>query len=120
MSDLKSLIAGPGLLDTTQLPINSMGVKGAKGKQSPEAVAKACEDTEKMFLTQLLKQMRKSMLSGELSQGQQAEQYWGIVEEEFSKHLAAAGGIGLGRWINDQLQKETVKSPPTELKKGES
>jgi Rod binding domain-containing protein len=120
MSDLKSLIAGPGILDTTQLPLSAKGAKDAKGKQSPEAVAKACEDTEKMFLTQLLKQMRKSMLSGELSQGQQAEQYWGIVEDEFSKHLAAAGGIGLGRWLNDQLQKDTVPSPSTELPKGES
>lgn len=87
-------------------------VQSEKGRKDPRAVAQACQECEAMFISQLTKQLRQGMLSGELAgASKRTEQFWAIGEQEFSRHMAASGGLGLGRWLYRQLTKETMKTP---------
>jgi|GEM_PF-5883041 len=83
----------------------------AAQRNDPRAVAQASVECEAMFISHLLKQLRQGMLSGELAGGQRTEKYWAIADQEFSRHLAASGSLGLGRWIYRQLTRETVQKP---------
>ena len=83
----------------------------AAQRNDPRAVAQASMECEAMFISHLLKQLRQGMLSGELAGGQRTEKYWAIADQEFSRHLAASGSLGLGRWVYRQLSRETVSKP---------
>ncbi|OPX19645.1 MAG: hypothetical protein BZ151_08140 [Desulfobacca sp. 4484_104] len=103
----------------TEMPLellsSSLGSGVNQTGRSPadeQAIARVCQECEAVFLSMLMKQMRQSLLSGELApQSQRLEQYWSLFDTEVSRHLAHSGGLGLGRVLSEQLQKDSLKSP---------
>lgn len=103
----------PGMAPTSLLSLRGSTISRSDPPEDrQEAIAKVCQECEAVFITHLLKQLRQSMLSGELSNhSARSEQYWGLFEQEVSRHLARSGGLGLGSMLFEQLQQERLKSP---------
>jgi peptidoglycan hydrolase FlgJ len=78
---------------------------------SRPTVRAAAREMETMFLSMLLKQMRESNESeGEgLFPGDNGDVYGGLFDFYMSKHLAGAGGMGLGSLLADQLEGKQLK-----------
>jgi Rod binding domain-containing protein len=104
----------PGLTAEPPPVLQNLQAAGASpaNDKDPRAVAQACLECEAMFISLLTKQLRQGILSGELAAAHRStEQFWAIGDQEFSRHLAASGGLGLGRWLFTQLSRPTVKNP---------
>jgi len=81
----------------------------------------ACQDFESIFLYFLLKQMRSTVpKTGFISGGKAEEVFQQMLDEELAKEMAKAGGIGLGKMLEEQfgresrsqgVKKSTVHSP---------
>ena len=87
------------------------------GKMDPKETArlqKVSKDFESIFLAYMLKTMRQSVDKEDgLVEESQGEQIFGEMrDEELSKNMANAGGIGLSRLLVEQLKQtiETQKS----------
>jgi flagellar protein FlgJ len=86
------------------------------GKSDPKLEA-ACRDMESLFLTHLLKEMRKTISkSGFISGGRAEEIFTSMLDVELSKRMSEAGGIGLSSLLFQQLgkQSEPEDSPKDE------
>ena len=81
----------------------------ATSKMDPKEAArlqKVSRDFESIFLAYMLKTMRQSVDKGGLMGESQGEQIFSEMrDEEFSKGMANAGGIGLSRLLVEQLKK---------------
>jgi len=78
-------------------------------KNADEAkLKKACGDFESIFISQMLKEMRKSIpKSGLLDGGSQQDMYLSLFDEELSKSMAKRGGIGLGKILYQNITKQS-------------
>ena len=99
------------------LPTPTPPGKGPGVKNINEAkLKKACEDFESIFISQMLKEMRKSIpKSGLLDGGDRQDMYISLFDEELSKSLAKRGGIGLGKILYQNVLnqgKNRNPSPP--------
>jgi flagellar protein FlgJ len=66
----------------------------------------ACREMEALFIHHLLGEMRKSVEKTGLFDGGRAEEIMtGLMDAELAKSMAAAGGLGLGRVLYDQLAR---------------
>ena len=67
----------------------------------------ACQQFEEMFLTQMLKQMRKTAPKGEMfgGGGQGEEQFSEMLDQERAKSWSQEGGIGLATMMFEQTKK---------------
>ena len=81
----------------------------AAGKMDPKETArlqKVSKDFESIFLAYMLKTMRQSVDKGGLVEESQGEEIFGEMrDEELSKGMANAGGIGLSRLLVEQLKQ---------------
>lgn len=59
-----------------------------------ERVEAVTREVESLFVSMLIKEMRKSA-SGGLFPGDNSDTYGGMFDDFMGKHIAAAGGIGL-------------------------
>ena len=102
-------MSGPNLLVSPVNPLSTpeSADKGPGGKRIDEGkLKKACGDFESIFISQLLKEMRKSIpKSGLLDGGGQQDMYLSLFDEELSKSLAKRGGIGLGKILYQNIMK---------------
>jgi flagellar protein FlgJ len=71
----------------------------------------AAREMETTFLSMLLKQMRQSNESedGGMFPGDSGDIYGGLFDSYMSKHLAEAGGVGLGSALASQLKARQPK-----------
>jgi len=79
---------------------------------------KTCEDFESIFISQMLKVMRKSIpKSALLDAGSQQDTYRSLFDEELSKSMAKRGGIGLGKILYQNIinQGKNRNLAPAEL-----
>jgi flagellar protein FlgJ len=83
--------------------------KGAGVKKiDEEKLKKACGDFEGIFISQMLKEMRKSIpKTGLLDGGGQQDMYLSLFDEELSKSLAKRGGIGLGKILYQNIMRQS-------------
>ena len=98
------LLIGP----TSSSSIPGSEVKGPGAKKIDEGkLKKACEDFESIFISQMLKEMRKSIpKSGLLDGGNEQDAYLSLFDEAFSKSIAQGGGIGLGKILYQNVMKQ--------------
>lgn len=69
-----------------------------------EKLKEACEDFESIFLNMLLGTMRKTIPDGELVEKSNATStFETMLDEEYAKKMAKAGGIGLADVLYKQL-----------------
>lgn len=90
------------------LPTPTPADKGPEVKNIDEAkLKKACEDFESIFISQMLKEMRKSIpKSGLFDGGSEQDAYLSLFDEAFSKSIAQGGGIGLGKILYQNIMKQ--------------
>lgn len=74
-------------------------------------LTKVSKDFESIFLAYMLKTMRQTVpKEGLMEESQGEEIFSGMRDEELSKGMANAGGIGLSKLLVDQL-KQSLKKP---------
>ena len=96
-----------------QAMLAGLGDLGGK-KISPEAKAKklreACEGFESVFIQKMWQEMRNTLPKNGLLHGRD-EQYWqDMYDQELSKSMTSAGGIGLADMMYEQLSRNLVSA----------
>jgi Rod binding domain-containing protein len=90
-------------------------LSGAK-THSDSQLRKVSHDFESIFLQMMFKEMRHSVEKTNLFGNSQASEFFeNMQDEELSKQLASAGGIGIGDQIYQKLKQVTephIKSYP--------
>lgn len=96
-----------------QAKLNGLG--GLNGRKlSPEAKEKklreACEGFESIFIQKMWQEMRNTVPKGGLLHGNE-ERFWqDMYDQELSKSMTRAGGIGLADMMFEQLSRNLVSA----------
>ncbi|MDE7241450.1 rod-binding protein [Desulfovibrio sp.] len=96
-----------------QAKLNGLG--GINGRKlSPEAQEKklreACEGFESVFIQKMWQEMRNTIPKGGLMHGKE-ERFWqDMYDQELSKSMTSAGGIGLADMMYAQLSRNLVSA----------
>lgn len=73
---------------------------------------RAAEEFESLFINQMLKSMRDTVVKSDLFHGGNAEEiYSSMLDTELSKSMAKAGGIGLADMLLRQLSNDSEPAP---------
>lgn len=103
-------------------PMGATGLTSMAGRnlknQSPKDLAKVCREVESVFLAQLMKQMRSSMISSINPRSQWDKGYVALCEQHVAQAMSAGGGIGLAQRLYEQLSMPRVKHPGKEIING--
>lgn len=76
----------------------------AASRNSQQELRRAAQDFESLFINQMLKSMRDTVVKSDLFHGGNAEEiYSSMLDTELSKSMASAGGIGLADMLMKQL-----------------
>jgi Rod binding domain-containing protein len=80
----------------------------------------ACAGMESLFLNHLMQKMRATIETSDLFGGGQTEKlYTSMLDAEIARTLAASGGIGLARILQQQLSAADSSTPGTLETEGE-
>lgn len=73
-------------------------------KKDDKKLKEICQEFESIFLYYLLKEMRNTVPKTGLLDGGRAEEFFQeMLDEELSKHLSRANGIGIAQMLYKQL-----------------
>jgi len=79
----------------------------AMAKDDDKALRTACAEFESYFLYMMLKEMRKSVnVKNSMFYSHTEEIFQGLLDEEYGKMMAKAGGIGLADMMYRQMKQE--------------
>ena len=77
---------------------------GADGQRQDEALFKACQEFESLFINEIFKSMRKTVPQGTLLPKSMAEDiFQGMMDEEISKEAAQKESFGLAEMLYQDL-----------------
>lgn len=65
----------------------------------------ACQQFESLFLSQILKEMKKSIPKTEGEDQKDKEMYEELMYDEISKSMAASGGVGMANILYQQMKE---------------
>jgi peptidoglycan hydrolase FlgJ len=88
----------------TPQPIKEAAEYTPSKKQEEGKLKDACQQFEGLFLSQILKEMRKSIPKAEEDQKQDKEMYEELMYDEIAKSMAASGGIGMANVLYQQMK----------------
>jgi flagellar protein FlgJ len=116
----------PGRLDlsvkTDQISRDHAKLKADLEKSNSD-LAKVSQEFESIFLEIVLKSMREATMKGGLVDGGNGEEVFrSMLDAEYAKEIAAQGGTGLAKAIEEQLRTisgETQKARGQETYKAE-
>lgn len=87
-------------------PMTISDAKAALRERDNAELKKAVAEFESLFINQMLKTMRESVLKGDMFHGGNGEEvYSSMLDEELSRVMASAGGIGLHKVLLEQFSK---------------
>ena len=96
-----------------QARLAGLGDLGGK-KISPEAKAKklreACEGFESVFIQKMWQEMRNTLPKNGLLHGRDEQHWQDMYDQELSKSMTSAGGIGLADMMYEQLSRNLVSA----------
>ncbi|MEL6108155.1 MAG: rod-binding protein [Planctomycetota bacterium] len=100
-------------------PNTSTVAKPTDGKASiqgmtPEQIDSVATDFEGVFLSLMLKEMRKSLDEGGFFSGESSDTYGGMFDLFIGQHLAESKPLGIGQMLVDQYQKHAGGGPPSD------
>jgi Rod binding domain-containing protein len=72
-------------------------------RQNEAKLNDACQQFESLFLSQILKEMKKSIPKAE-GEGKDKEMYDEMMYEEIAKSMASSGGIGMANILYQQMK----------------
>lgn len=107
--------ANAGEQSRMELQAKLNGLGGLSGRKlDPEAKAKklreACEGFESIFIQKMWKEMRNTVPKSGLLSGRE-EQFWqDMYDQELSKSMTKAGGIGLADMMYEQLSRNLANA----------
>lgn len=82
-------------------------------KDKEKKLREACEGFESIFIQKMWEQMRATVPKSGLLKGRE-EQFWqGMFDQELSKKMSSAGGIGLADMMYDQLSRNLLSATRT-------
>lgn len=84
------------------LPINQQAAAGPSQAAEEAKLKEACQNFEEMFLTQMMKQMRKSAPG---TGGNEEKQFAEMLDQERAKQWSADGGVGMAQMMFEQMKK---------------
>jgi Rod binding domain-containing protein len=82
----------------------------AGGPSSSEKIKQASQEFEAIFLSQILKGLRRTV-PGQEEKSAMSQSYLELVDEQLAADLAKKGGIGLGRMIQAYMSQSGVTGP---------
>jgi flagellar protein FlgJ len=86
-------------------------LENAQADGDEEAIKDVCKQFEALFIDMLMKQMRKTIEDGGLTEKSQArETFEGMLDEEMASSIAENGGIGIADLMAKALMRETYGS----------
>lgn len=90
-------------------------IAGGTGN-SPQEIRAAAREFEGYFLSYLLKIMRETVPKGML-ESKAADQFLTFYDQELGRRAAEAGGIGIGRLVEEYLRQaaQPAEAPPQVL-----
>lgn len=72
----------------------------------------ACDEVESLFIHHMLSEMRKTVTKSGLFDGGRAEEiYTSLMDAELAKTMAASGGLGLARMLQEQMSARGAVFP---------
>lgn len=80
------------------------------GPNSPEKIKQASQEFEAIFLSQILKGLRRTV-PGQEDQSAMSQSYLELADEQLASDLAKKGGIGLGQMIQAYLSQSGTARP---------
>ncbi|WP_432662607.1 rod-binding protein [Wukongibacter baidiensis] len=81
-------------------------LESAKASNDDERLEATCKQFESIFLSMLMKNMRKTVVDGGLIEKSHArEMFEGMLDEEIAKESSKEHGIGLAKLMYEQLSK---------------
>ena len=100
-------------LQSRSRQLDALAAGGGKQADKDKKLREACEGFESIFIQKMWEQMRATVPKNGLLQGRE-EQFWqGMYDQELSKKMASAGGIGLADMMYDQLSRNLVSASRT-------
>lgn len=93
MTDLSNLLGSANQADTLAARLEFAG----------EMDGSVADEFEGMFMSLVVKELRKTSSGGGLFAGDASDAYGGMFDLFMGQHLAKAGGIGIRRMINTYL-----------------
>lgn len=78
----------------------------------------ACSELESVFVNMMMKSMRSTVSEDEgiFKKSESEKMFEGMLDEKMSSKIAAAGGIGIGDMIFDQMSKYLYNDEDAEKK----
>ncbi|MGV8118551.1 MAG: rod-binding protein [Vulcanimicrobiota bacterium] len=73
-------------------------------KQDEAKLKDACQQFESLFLSQILKEMKKSIPKSDEEGGKDKEMYEELMYDEIAKSMAASGGVGMANILYQQMK----------------
>lgn len=93
-----------GLVNPTNNALNK-----AQQTKEDKKMLEACKQFETIFINQLFSEMRSTVPKDGMFEESTGENIFkGMLDEEYSKQMADAGGIGLAQMIYQQLKQKTA------------
>lgn len=90
----------------------------APAGQGEKKLKETTEGFEAMFIQKLWQQMRKSVPKEGYLHSKEEDAYLSMFEQELSKKMASAGGIGLGKMLYDELKEQLARSASATAPRG--
>lgn len=88
----------------TPAPMREMADVSPSKKQNEAKLKEACEQFESLFLTQMLKEMKKSVPKADGEKNSEQETYNDMMYEEIAKSMASSGGVGMANVLFQQVK----------------
>ncbi len=85
--------------------METQNLNGAPDKNKEKKLREASEGFESIFIQQMWKSMRASLPQDGLMHSKEEKFWQGMYDQELSKSMASAGGIGLADMMMKQLSK---------------
>jgi len=95
MTDLSNLLPGGNQAESL----------AARLEFANEADSSVADEFEGLFMSLVLKEMRKTVPGGGLFGGDASDTYGGMFDLFMGQHLARSGGIGIREMVNASLAK---------------
>lgn len=93
--------------DKVQMGAFEAALKKAAESGDQTALKKACQDFESIFVQMVFKNMRSTVPEDSLLEKSQAQSIFeGMLDEELSKKVSTAGGMGIADMLFSQLEKK--------------
>jgi peptidoglycan hydrolase FlgJ len=96
--------------------VSAHGSAAAQPTKETLRLKKACKDFETIFLSYMLKSMRKTVSKTNLlDSGLQGDIYQEMMDDEFCKAAAQTGSTGIADTVYRQLSKPVAEQAQTDL-----